>query len=123
MLRFTADIMSDVELVSIQAPIPGAFISGSVAFTQPLPTLSMGYLLSGKLFFFNISMGLSIFTGATSSISITGKLPDAIGAAEAAQAFDAVKAQVEEGLVTAAGQMTKELFMLPSLNLSFGFYL
>lgn len=99
-------------------------IGANLTVTQPLPTLSVGYLFSGHEYYINFSIGASFFTSAFTSIELTGLIPDALGGTDGNQsALGQIRDSFNEGVNNATAEFRNAYPIMPSLIISFGFNL
>jgi hypothetical protein len=107
---------------AVGTEVPGATLSGTVNFTQDLPTLSMGHIFANHLYSFNISLGVSLISQLSSTSEINGDL-GFLPAGDVQNAVDSVQQNIQNSSQTAITELRRELSFIPSLMLSFGFFL
>ena len=96
-------------------------LTGTLVLTQPLPTLSVGYFFGDDFLFFNLAIGASVFFNPLVSATVTSAFPTGAGSNDAALSEMTSQLQTQLGEVTA--QMRQLLPFVPSVTLSFGFFL
>ena len=124
LIRVSAKVTSEIEDPELNIKLDGAVIAGNVQLTQALPTLSIGHVFRGEIYFFNISLGVSWLASLSTDVTLTGALPDQVGGTEPNQAaIDTIKNQLQQQANRQVAEARKSLSLLPSITLSFGFQL
>ena len=100
--------------------VPGASVTGKVILAQLLPTLSLGHIWHSKLYFFNLSLGISYVASIVNSTQTTVTLPVVLDTSEAEQA---ISQSVAQGANNAANSIRNHVTFLPSIWASFGLLL
>lgn len=102
--------------------VANSVINGTVTFTQDLPTLSMGHIFANHLYSFNISLGVSLISQLSSASEINGDL-GFLPAGDVQDAVDTVAQEIQNSSQSAITELRRELSFIPSVMLSFGFFL
>ncbi len=122
-------------LIIINATISGTFkpesgdptllasVSSKITLIQPLPTISIGHIFCSKLFFINLSIGASFLTRISTSIEISGIFSDVFNSQSTNEVLQELKSNFENETNTLANEFKKNLFLIPSINISFGIML
>lgn len=102
------------------AEVPGTAVNGRVILAQLLPTVSLGHIWASKFYFFNLSLGVSFLANIVTNTTAEILLPFPIDTSEAEQMIaDSVARSADE----ASRQIRQNMFLLPSIWLSFGLIL
>lgn len=109
-------------------PLLGIALSGvlygNVDYLQHMPTLSIGHIWDSKAFFFNVRLGASLPFTTTLSVTAKASLPSIVGSPAANQT--AVQSFANQVAADAAASIEKakhDLFIVPSIALTAGFFL
>jgi len=94
----------------------------SATFTQAIPTLSIGHIFSGALYFINFNLGVSLISTSSVSVDVGGNVPDSLGGTAANQAaLNKIAADIQSDTQQAADKAKNPTTIIPSLYVSFGF--
>lgn len=123
LLRSSSDISSPLTSSDGQT-IPGATLTGKVIYTQSLPTLTIGHVFSADTFSINLGMGISVLDSLSTEVSLSGTIPDALGGASGnSDAFDSFESEIALASQRAGRELRQKAVIIPSLFITFGFYI
>ena len=120
MMRVSA--IMDSDLVGTALTITDA-VRAKATVTQAIPTLSIGHIFSGELYYINLAMGFSVIGTTSVDVEVTGNVPEAIGDSNTASEFQKQKDDIAKAAQDSAGAIRGEVQVLPSIYLGIGFNL
>jgi hypothetical protein len=122
MLRLTATITGD--MTPRDNPVlPTVPVTGTVLITQAMPTFSVGYLFSTRIFYFNLAIGVARMMSPTTTTSISAAIPNSLGGNSTNEVqLDGINSDIQSSVATASAEVRSTYGYFPSLHLSFGFY-
>lgn len=123
MLQLGAEISGTLKTNDALGATVG-LVTGTATITQPVPTLSVGHVWAGKVYFCDLSLGLSFFLPASASITLKSLIPDALGGSEGNEtAINQLGNDLASQLNDNTGTYRDQFPVLPSLSLTFGIML
>lgn len=103
--------------------LSNAFIF-NVTTIQPIPTVSIGHIFTGKLMFINISLGASFLLNPSTTVTVTTSLPDEVGGSLLnSDSAEQAKVDIKNAISDLSKNLQNQLFIIPSLFFSVGFVL
>jgi hypothetical protein len=122
MLRAGFTVNSAIE-DSFGAPL-GATITANVNVIQPVPTLSLGHIFASQAYFLNLNLGVSFLLSPWVSSSISGSIPDILGGTTANQAaINSLQSKISSAVTNALQSAQQQVFLIPSITITFGIFL
>ena len=123
LLQVSADITGP--LVSTDPLFPAAaLVNATVKMILPVPTISVGDIWAGEIYFFAINIGISYFMNPFSSVTINGGFPEALGDEESNQAaLNELATGFTNGFASQLATFRTQYPVVPSINICFGFIL
>lgn len=123
LVQATADVTGP--LVSTDPLFPvAALINGTVKAILPVPTISVGDIWSGEIYFFAINLGVSFLMSPWTSVTINGGFPEALGDPEANQAaLNELSSNFTSSFSDSIAAFRSQYPLLPSIHISFGLIL
>lgn len=96
-------------------------LTGNVSVLQTIPTISIGNIFAGKVYYINVSLGISFFSMAFADASIDGSIPDALGGqALMTQVATQLSTQMQTQVNTITALLKNQYPILPSINITLG---
>lgn len=122
--RMTGHLLSGLREVGSSTDLAGALVTSDVVITQHLPTLGIGHVFSGKVYFFNVFIGAAWLGSVSTSVTVQSNLPPSVGGDIANQsAVEESKADLQRKTEARVAELRRDWPLLPSIFLSFGIFL
>jgi hypothetical protein len=121
LIRASATLNSD--LVGNGVRVPNA-VQANATLLQAIPTLAIGHIFASRLYFVNLSLGLSMIGNTNVSVAVTNNIPSSLGGPTANQsAFNGSASKITNDATKASNDLKSKALLLPSLYLGVGFLL
>jgi hypothetical protein len=119
---FTLDTLIDGTLTEQLSGIEAGLISAKVTLYQPLATVGIGNVYMSKIFFFNISIGATFIMTPWTTVTMSSLIPDVFGGNAGNQVLlDSLNSSFQTTVRNSVDLIRNQLFLIPSIQLAFGF--
>lgn len=103
--------------------LPTVPLAGNVTLTQTLPTFSVGYVFSTRIYYINLAIGAAVMREPTTATAVSAVFPASVGGdADNELALEGINRDIEAAVTDASRDLRANYGIFPSLHLSFGFF-